>query len=217
MTDHLRTLAGLARFPVSCFPNAGLPDEEGHYNETPETLARKVERFCAEGWVNIIGGCCGTTAEHIRLLADVARRHRPRTATPIRRSVVSGIEVLPIDDDRRPVIVGERTNVIGSRKFKELVVGGDLDQAAEVGRRQVRGGAQVLDVCLANPDRDEHADVLAFLDVLTRKVKAPLMIDSTDARVLEDALERCQGKAILNSINLEDGEERHAAAEARDR
>ena len=208
MTDHLRTLAGLSRFPVSCFPNAGLPDEEGHYNETPETLARKVERFCAEGWVNIIGGCCGTTAEHIRLLADVARRHRPRTAAPIRRSVVSGIEVLSIDDDRRPVIVGERTNVIGSRKFKELVVGGDLDQAAEVGRRQVRGGAQVLDVCLANPDRDEHADVVAFLDVLTRKVKAPLMIDSTDARVIEDALERCQGKAIVNSINLEDGEER---------
>src|SRR5262245_28100356 len=208
MTDHLRTLAGISRFPVSCFPNAGLPDEEGHYNETPEALARKVERFCAEGWVNVIGGCCGTTAEHIRLLADVARHHRPRTAKPVRRSIVSGIEFLPIDDDRRPVIVGERTNVIGSRRFKELVIAGDLDQAAEVGRRQVRGGAQILDVCLANPDRDELADMVAFLEVLTRKVKAPLMIDSTDARVLEDALERCQGKAIVNSINLEDGEER---------
>ncbi|HJQ82607.1 MAG TPA: methionine synthase [Candidatus Binatia bacterium] len=208
MTDHLRTLAGLARFPVSCFPNAGLPDEEGHYNETPEALARKVERFCAEGWVNVIGGCCGTTAEHIALLAEVARRHRPRTAVTVRRSVVSGIEVLPIDDDRRPVIVGERTNVIGSRKFKELIVAGDLDQAAELGRRQVRGGAQILDVCLANPDREELTDMLAFLDVLTRKIKAPLMLDSTDARVLELGLERCQGKAVVNSINLEDGEER---------
>jgi 5-methyltetrahydrofolate--homocysteine methyltransferase len=208
MTDHLRTLAGISRFPISCFPNAGLPDEEGRYNETPESLVRKVERFCAEGWVNIVGGCCGTTAEHIRMLAEMARRHRPRTATPVRRTVVSGIEVLPIDDDRRPIIVGERTNVIGSRKFKELVIAGDLDQAAEVGRRQVRGGAQILDVCLANPDRDELTDMVTFLEVLTRKVKVPLMLDSTDAHVLEEALKRCQGKAIVNSINLEDGEER---------
>ncbi|TMA67170.1 MAG: methionine synthase, partial [Deltaproteobacteria bacterium] len=208
MTDHLRTLAQLSRFPVSCFPNAGLPDEEGRYNETPELFVRKVERFLAEGWVNIIGGCCGTTAEHVRALVELASRYRPRTAAPVRRTVVSGIEVLPIEDDRRPVIVGERTNVIGSRKFKELVIGGDLDQAAEIGRRQVRGGAQVLDVCLANPDREELADMTAFLDVLTRKVKVPLMLDSTDHRVLEQALERCQGKAIVNSINLEDGEER---------
>src|SRR2546425_365798 len=208
MTDHLRTLAAISRFPVSCFPNAGLPDEEGRYNETPESLVTKVERFCAEGWVNIIGGCCGTTAEHIRMLAELAARYRPRTGSPTRRSVVSGIEVLSIEDDRRPVVVGERTNVIGSRKFKELVVGGDLDQAAEVGRRQVRGGAQVLDVCLANPDREELTDMIAFLEVLTRKTKAPLMIDSTDHRIIEEALERCQGKAIVNSINLEDGEER---------
>jgi 5-methyltetrahydrofolate--homocysteine methyltransferase len=208
MTDHLRTLAGISRFPVSCFPNAGLPDEEGRYNETPESLVAKVERFCAEGWVNLIGGCCGTTAEHIRLLAGLAARHRPRTAAPVRRSIVSGIEALPIEDERRPVIVGERTNVIGSRKFKELIVAGDVDQAAEVGRRQVRGGAQILDVCLANPDRDELADMTAFLEVVTRKVKVPFMLDSTDAHVLEEALKRCQGKAIVNSINLEDGEER---------
>src|SRR5256884_2110545 len=208
MTDHLRTLAQISRFPVSCFPNAGLPDEEGRYNETPESLVRKLERFCAEGWVNIMGGCGGTTPEHIRLIADLARRYPPRTAAPVRRTIVSGIEVLPIEDDRRPVVVGERTNVIGSRKFKELVGGGDLDRSAEGGRRQVRGGAQVLDVCLANPDRDELTDMIAFLEVLTRKVKVPLMLDSTDARVLEEALKRCQGKAIVNSINLEDGEER---------
>src|SRR3989449_3305666 len=208
MTDHLRTLAQISRFPVWCFPNAGLPDEEGRYNETPDLFVRKLERLLAEGWVNIIGGCCGTTAEHVRALAELAGRHRPRTAAPVRRTVVSGIDVLPVDDDRRPVIVGERTSVIGSRKFKELVVAGDLDQAAELGRRQVRGGAQILDVCLANPDREELADMTAFLDVLTRKVKVPLMLDSTDAGVLEEALVRCQGKAVVNSINLEDGEER---------
>src|SRR5204863_7534311 len=141
MTDHLRTLATVSRFPVSCFPNAGLPDEEGHYNETPATLVTKIERFCAEGWVNIIGGCCGTTAEHIRLLAELAKRHRPRRPVTTRRSVVSGIETLTIDQDTRPVIVGERTNVLGSRKFKELVAAGEIDQAAEVGRAQVRKGA----------------------------------------------------------------------------
>ena len=140
MTDHLRTLAQISRFPVSCFPNAGLPDEEGRYNETPESLVRKLERFCAEGWVNLMGGCCGTTAEHVRLIAELPRRYPPRSASPTRRSVVSGIEVLPIEDDRRPIVVGERTNVIGSRRFKELVIAGDLDQAAELGRRQVRGG-----------------------------------------------------------------------------
>jgi 5-methyltetrahydrofolate--homocysteine methyltransferase len=208
MTDHLRTLAEISRFPISVFPNAGLPDEEGHYNELPAMLAEKVERFCANGWVNIIGGCCGTTAEHIRLLAAVAARHRPRQPATLHRTVVSGIETLVIDRDTRPVIVGERTNVLGSRKFKDLVAAADLDQAAEVGRAQVRKGAHVLDVCLQDPDRNELADVVGFLDVLVRKVKVPIMIDSTDAAVIEEALKRTPGKSIINSINLEDGEER---------
>src|SRR5262249_29752807 len=159
-------------------------------------------------WVTCGRGCAAPRAAHPRGPPPPPRRYPPRAATPTRRSVVSGIEVLPIEDDRRPIVVGERTNVIGSRRFKELVIAGDLDQAAEVGRRQVRGGAQVLDVCLANPDRDELTDMTAFLEVLTRKVKVPLMLDSPDAAVLEQALKRCQGKAIVNSINLEDGEER---------
>jgi len=208
MTDHLRTLAEISRFPISVFPNAGLPDEEGNYNELPAMLAKKVERFCAEGWVNIIGGCCGTTAEHIRMLADVAARHAPRRAVEVRRAVVSGIEVLTIDQDTRPVIVGERTNVLGSRKFKQLIAAGEIDQAAEVGRAQVRKGAHVLDVCLQDPDRNEMVDVTAFLEMLVKKIKVPIMIDSTDAAVIEQALKRTQGKSIINSINLEDGEER---------
>jgi 5-methyltetrahydrofolate--homocysteine methyltransferase len=208
MTDHLRTLAEVSRFPISVFPNAGLPDEEGHYNERPEMLATKVERFCAAGWVNIIGGCCGTTAEHIRLLAGVAARHTPRRSAPARRAVVAGIEVLSIDQDTRPVIVGERTNVLGSRKFKDLITAGEIDQAAEVGRAQVRKGAHVLDVCLQDPDRNEAADVIAFLETLGKKVKVPIMIDSTDAAVIEQALKRTPGKSIINSVNLEDGEER---------
>jgi len=208
MTDHLRTLAEISRFPISLFPNAGLPDEEGHYNELPAMLAQKVERFCAEGWVNIIGGCCGTTAEHIRMLAEVAARHQPRRPVTLHRSIVSGVETLTIDDDTRPVIVGERTNVLGSRKFKELIAAGEIDQAAEVGRAQVRKGAHVLDVCLQDPDRNELADVTAFLETVVKKIKVPIMIDSTDAAVIEQSLQRTQGKSIINSINLEDGEER---------
>jgi 5-methyltetrahydrofolate--homocysteine methyltransferase len=208
MTDHIRTLAQFSRFPVLCMPNAGLPDEEGHYNETPEMIAATLERFVDQGWVNLIGGCCGTTPAHLNLLAQMLVGKKPRVIQAPRRSVVVGLEPLVIEEDKRPVLVGERTNVIGSRKFKELIVAGAFEEGAELGRRQVRGGAQVVDVCLADPDRDELADVTRFLEILVRKIKVPLMIDSTDARVIEEALKRSQGKAIINSINLEDGEER---------
>jgi 5-methyltetrahydrofolate--homocysteine methyltransferase len=208
MTDHLRTLSSLARFPVACVPNAGLPDEEGHYNETPEMLGRKIGRFVEAGWVNLIGGCCGTTPAHIRVLAQLAASAPIRKIPLVRRSVVSGIEALVIDESTRPVIVGERTNVLGSRKFKRLIAENKFEEAAEIGRLQVRRGAHVLDVCLQDPDRNEVADMTAFLAMLVKKVKAPFMIDTTDAGVLEESLQRTPGKSIINSINLEDGEER---------
>ena len=208
MTDHIRTISGLAKSAVICYPNAGLPDENGQYNESPEMVARKLERFASEGWVNIIGGCCGTTPEHIRLIAQMAEGKKPRWPSKVRRSAVSGLEAFTIDPDKTPIIVGERTNVIGSKLFKELIVKGGYEEASEIGRRQIRNGAHILDVCLANPDRDEKEDMSLFLDLLTKKVKAPLMIDTTDAEVLEAALKRTPGKSIVNSINLEDGEER---------
>jgi 5-methyltetrahydrofolate--homocysteine methyltransferase len=210
MTDHLRSLARLATCHVTCYPNAGLPDERGQYEETPSSLAFKMRRFVDEGWVNAIGGCCGTTPAHIRAIADLASGRAPRRPAAMLAPAVSGIEVLYPSDDNRPVLVGERTNVIGSKRFRELVTEGRFEEAAEIGRAQVKGGAQVLDVCLANPDRDERADMERVLDRLTRKVKVPLMIDSTDALVIEEALRLCQGKCIVNSINLEDGEERFA-------
>ncbi|MBI1852335.1 MAG: methionine synthase [Planctomycetes bacterium] len=207
MTDHVRTLSEMATCAVSCMPNAGLPDEEGHYNELPEGFAAKLARFVEHGWLNVVGGCCGTTAAHIRLLAQLADGTKPRAPQTRIAAATSGVDYLSFDD-AKPCIVGERTNVIGSRQFKDLIVGELFEEAAEVGRRQVRGGAHVIDVCLANPDRDELADMMRFLDFAVKKVRVPLMIDSTDARVLEEALKRCQGKAIVNSINLEDGEER---------
>jgi len=208
MTDHLRTLAAMTRAFTICYPNAGLPDENGHYNESPAALAKKVARFADEGWVNIVGGCCGTTPEHIRLMAETVAGKPPRRPAKPRRAAVSGMESLSLDEDRRPLIVGERTNVIGSRKFKELIVSGEIEAAAELARHQVRAGAHVIDVCLANPDRDEKDDLIAFFEKAVRKVKVPFMIDSTDAAVMEEALKRAPGKCILNSVNLEDGEER---------
>ena len=208
MTDHLRTLSSISKFFVACVPNAGLPDEEGHYNETPAMLAGKIARFAENGWVNLVGGCCGTTPEHIRLLVQAVAGKRPRERSTLRRSVVSGIETLVIDNDTRPVIVGERTNVLGSRKFKRLIADGKVEEASEVGRVQVRRGAHILDVCLQDPDRDEMADVTRFLEIEVKKVKVPLMIDSTDHRVIEESLKRTPGKSLINSINLEDGEDR---------
>ena len=211
MTDHIRTLAGLSRFPVACVPNAGLPDENGNYNETPEMMAAIVGRFLDSGWLNLVGGCCGTTPEHIRLLAQAAEGRSPRQLVQSAETRLSGIEALVVDEDTRPAIVGERTNVLGSRRFRRLIGQGAFEEAAEVGRRQVRNGAHMLDVCLQDPDRDEATDVAAFLDLLTKKVKAPIMIDSTDAAVVELALKRLQGKSIINSVNLEDGEARFQA------
>ncbi|MBM3224070.1 MAG: methionine synthase [Candidatus Tectomicrobia bacterium] len=211
MTDHLRSLAALSAFPVSCHPNAGLPDEEGHYHETPSSLAAQLERFVDNGWLNIVGGCCGTTPEHIKVLADMVQHKRPRQPVGTVQAAVSGLDYLPLEVDSRPLIVGERTNVIGSKRFRDLISEGQYESAAEVGRAQVKGGAQVIDICLANPDRDEYQDMERFLAFVAGKVRVPLMIDSTDARVLELALKHSQGKAIVNSINLEDGEERFAA------
>ena len=211
MTDHIRTLAALSHFPVACVPNAGLPDEDGNYNETPELMAATIGRFVEAGWNNLIGGCCGTRPEHIRLLAQLAAGKSPRQPVHSTETRISGIESLVVDEDIRPAVVGERTNVLGSRRFRRLIAEGAYEEGAELGRRQVRNGAHLLDVCLQDPDRDETADMIAFLDILTKKVKAPIMIDSTDVDVIEVALKRLQGKSVINSINLEDGEARFQA------
>ena len=208
MTDHIRSLAKLSKFRIACVPNAGLPDESGKYLETPEMVSRVLSRFLENGWLNLVGGCCGTTDHHIHSLSKLVENAKPRVATPERKSYLSGIDFVEVTDDVRPVIVGERTNVIGSKKFKTLITEGKFDEASDIARAQIKGGAQIIDVCLANPDRDELADMKQFLSHAVRKVRVPLMIDSTDEEVIAEALTYSQGKAIINSINLEDGEER---------
>ncbi|MEK9199779.1 methionine synthase [Lysinibacillus halotolerans] len=212
MTDHIRSLADLSTSYISCYPNAGLPDEEGHYHETPESLSIKLRGFAEKGWLNLVGGCCGTTPDHIQAIRTAVEGYEPRPLPKKTHGhVVSGIEPLQYDDSMRPLFIGERTNVIGSRKFKRLIIEGKFEEAAEIARAQVKNGAHVIDVCLANPDRDELEDMRNFMEEVVKKVKVPLVIDSTDEHVIEEALKYSQGKAIINSINLEDGEERFDA------
>ena len=209
MTDHVRTLQSLTNRYVSCYPNAGLPNEEGRYGETPTSLTEQLERFVDRGWLNIVGGCCGTTEEHIRAIAQMAQGKAPRRPVEQKhRAVYSGIEMIEAEESTRPLIVGERTNVIGSRAFKNLVAAEQWEEATEIARRQVKSGAHIVDVCLQSTDREEMKDIPPFYDQLIRKIKAPVMIDTTDAAAIELALTYCQGKSVINSINLEDGEEK---------
>ncbi len=209
MTDHIRTLADQSDHYISCYPNAGLPDVDGNYNETPEMIASELRRFAEEGWLNIVGGCCGTTPEYIRAIRAELFGISPRRPPQQRPARLSGIEVLQLDDPMQGLlIVGERTNVIGSRAFKRMIREGDFDQASEIARRQVRAGAHLIDVCTADPDGDEMGSMKKLISLVVKKIKVPIMIDSTDAAVIEEALKLIQGKSIINSVNLEDGEER---------
>jgi 5-methyltetrahydrofolate--homocysteine methyltransferase len=209
MTDHIRTISEMCPVRVSCYPNAGLPNDEGKYLETPTTLAAQLDRFIENGWINIVGGCCGTTDAHIKAIAQMAEGKRPRALRPpAHRAYYTGIDLVEADESSRPLIVGERTNVIGSRLFKNMVAEEKWEEATEIARWQVKNGAHVIDVCLQSTDRDEFEDIPPFYEKLIRKIKAPVMIDTTDPKAIELALTYCQGKSIINSINLEDGEEK---------
>ncbi|MEH7459471.1 methionine synthase [Bacillus sp. JJ1127] len=208
MREHIRSLSDLSECYISCYPNAGLPDEDGHYHESPASLAEKVKRFAEEGWMNIVGGCCGTTPDHIRAIKAALKSLKPRKNHGRAGHGISGLEALQYDDSMRPLFVGERTNVIGSRKFKRLVAEGNFEEAAEVARAQVKKNAHIIDICMADPDRDEVEDMENFLAEVTKVLKVPIMIDSTDENVMAKALTYIQGKGVINSINLENGEER---------
>ncbi|MFD0699048.1 methionine synthase [Paenibacillus sp. GCM10027628] len=206
MRDHIRTLSDIATTAISCYPNAGLPDENGHYHESPESLAKKMAGFAEQGWLNIAGGCCGTTPDHIRAMAETLGTYKPRAEYGTHPPAVSGIETVYIEQENRPIMVGERTNISGSRKFKRLIKEGKFEEGSEIARNQVKNGAHVVDINLQDTDIDEAYAMEEFLKQVVKKVKVPLMIDSTYDHIIELGLKYSQGKAIINSINLEDGE-----------
>ncbi|MFC1478656.1 methionine synthase [Candidatus Margulisiibacteriota bacterium] len=206
MKDDLRTLSNTASCAVSIVPNAGMPDENGKYNETPEAMAETITEYAQQGWLNIVGGCCGTTPEHIRAVAEAVKNIPPHKVEQKSVSRLSGIETLILEDEDRPYFVGERANVIGSRIFKNLIADEKFEEAAEVARKQVKAGAHIVDICVSNPDRDEKSDMITLLSRLKGLIKVPLMIDSLDKNVVESAFKLSQGKCVLNSINLENGE-----------
>src|SRR5215467_11873923 len=160
-------------------------------------------------WRKLVGSCCGTTPAHIQAIAQMAQGKPPRTLkAPTHRAYYAGLDLVEADENNRPLIVGERTNVIGSRLFKNLVAEQKWEEATEIARWQVKNGAQIVDVCLQSADRDEIQDAPLFYEKLIRKIKAPIMIDTTDPKAVELSLTYCQGKSIINSINVEDGEEK---------
>jgi 5-methyltetrahydrofolate--homocysteine methyltransferase len=193
-------------------PNAGIPENIGgkaHYHLSPEELTKWLSHFSKDFGVNIVGGCCGTTPEHIKMLADHAGALNPRgrewSYVP---SVSSLYAAVPMHIDPAPIIIGERTNANGSRKFKELLIAEDYDTMVSMGKEQVREGAHVLDVCVAYVGRNEAKDMEEVIKRFNTQVSIPLMIDSTEYPVIEKALQMLGSRAIVNSINLEDGEER---------
>lgn len=217
MAEHVRHLSQNWRGLISCLPNAGLPElrcGHTHYPLSPDELARWLERFVREDGVNIVGGCCGTGVEHIAALDAMLRgmaedgfRPRPKPRAPEAvPSIASLFSAVPLRQENAFLAIGERCNANGSKKFRELQAAGDWDGCVAMGREQVKEGSHALDVCTAFVGRDEVAEMKAVVERMRGQVDSPLVIDSTELPVLEAALELYGGKAVLNSINFEDGE-----------
>jgi 5-methyltetrahydrofolate--homocysteine methyltransferase len=211
MRPHLAELAQMAPIPVLAYPNAGLPNAFGGYDETPEQLAPKLREWAESGLLNLVGGCCGTTDQHIRAIADAVRGLPPRVAPPPpqHESVFAGLEPLRIRPESTFTVIGERTNVTGSKRFANLIKAGDYTKAVEVALDQVRNGANVLDVNMDEGMLDSAAAMTTFLNLIATEPAiacVPVMVDSSRFEVIEAGLRCIQGKGIANSISLKEGE-----------
>jgi len=210
MRPHIETLSGAASTFINCHPNAGLPNEFGEYDESPETMARQIGEFAANGWLNIVGGCCGTTPAHIAAIAEAVKDARPRTRPTLPRwSRFSGLEPMTIRPETNFVMVGERTNITGSKRFARLVREEKYEEALAVAKDQVDGGANILDVNMDEGLIDGPKAMTKFLTLIAADpdiARVPIMIDSSDFRVIEAGLKCVQGKGIVNSISMKEGE-----------
>jgi 5-methyltetrahydrofolate--homocysteine methyltransferase len=212
MSEHIRYLSKHCDRPLIVKPNAGLPqlvNGKPHYTLTPAEMAKWLLEFVEVDGVNIVGGCCGTTPAHLAAVVDAigTRAPKPRRGK-LEPSVASLYQAVPIRQEAATLAIGERTNANGSKKFRELLAAGDLDAMVQMGREQVKHGSHLLDVCTAYVGRDETADMTAVVKRFVTDVTVPLVIDSTEVPVIEAALKLAGGKCVINSINLEDGEER---------
>lgn len=208
---YLAEIAKLADIPVICYPNAGLPDELGHYTQTPEEMGNWMHEFAQNGFVNIVGGCCGSQPEHIETIVKVAAEYEPRKPEPQELACrLSGLEAFNITPDSLFVNVGERTNVTGSRRFATLIKNEDYETALEVARDQVENGAQLIDINMDAGMLDAKAAMVKFLNLIAAEPdisRVPIMLDSSKWDVIEEGLACVQGKGVVNSISLKEGEE----------
>ncbi len=211
MQPYITELSLKAPFNVSAHPNAGLPNQFGGYDETPEQMAAQLEKYLEEGNVNIVGGCCGTTPEHIKAFSDAIGKYDKRTIPEVpKQTKLSGLESLTISRESNFINIGERTNVAGSKKFARLIREEKFDEALSVAREQVEGGAQVVDICMDDAMLDAEESMVRFLNLVMSEpeiAKVPVMIDSSKWSVIENGLKCVQGKCIVNSISLKEGEE----------
>jgi 5-methyltetrahydrofolate--homocysteine methyltransferase len=210
MYEPLRTLSDNAPMPLSCMPNAGLPsvvDGHMHYDLTPEALAEHLSKFVTEYGVQVVGGCCGTTPEHLRQVVDAVRPLSAAKRSPVQEPAVTSIySAVSYQQDRSVLLVGERTNANGSKKFREAMLEGDWDTCVDIGREQIKEGAHVIDVCVDYTGADGVSDMNEVMSRLATQSSVPIMIDTTEAPVARQALAWLGGKAMLNSVNLEEGD-----------
>jgi 5-methyltetrahydrofolate--homocysteine methyltransferase len=212
MAEHVRTLCERSVKHISVLPNAGLPENVGgaaHYHLTPKELADFHERFVLEFGVSIVGGCCGTTPEHLKAVVDRVGKCVPKKRTPKHEPACASLYgISAFKQSPAPLLVGEQTNANGSKKFKQLLEHEDYDAIVGVAREAVKEGAHLVDLCVAYVGRDEKKDMVEAVSRFNQQVTVPVMIDSTEAGVIEEALRHIAGKPVINSINLEDGGER---------
>ena len=211
LRQYIEELSRVADTHVSAYPNAGLPNEFGEYDESPEFMAAEIGEWAANGWLNIVGGCCGTTPDHIRAISEAVSGHAPREIPELPHLTrLSGLEPVSIGPDSLFVNVGERTNVTGSAKFKDLILNDDYETALDVARQQVENGAQVIDINMDEGMLDGEEAMVTFLNLVAAEPdisRVPVMIDSSKWSIIEAGLKRVQGKAVVNSISMKGGEE----------
>ena len=212
MRPFIQELSEISNLYTSLYPNAGLPNEFGEYDDSPESMSKVLEEYAKEGFLNIVGGCCGTTPEHIKQFSEITKKYPPRKPPEVKPYLrLSGLEPLVIRPETNFVNIGERTNVTGSKKFAKLILAGDFESALSVARDQVDGGAQILDVNMDEGLLDSEEAMVKFLNLLSAEpdiAKLPVMIDSSKWSVIESGLKCLQGKSIVNSISLKEGEEK---------